>query len=198
MSLIGTLSTYVKDLAEPIKNAYADVDVDGKWFCNYNRPDIDKMDYATHIRNLNENFNSYLNSNPGATLDDQSNYLIRSLLEKIGKEAACLKEVHGVNPDSVATLSPDIQSVLAQYPDRLHDVAPTLVKYATVPEFGNLVNDLFSSTSSYIIVGSNAMQEKAAEVSSSGDIGLLFGLSIAGITATIYGIKKLSKENLFE
>jgi len=46
-----------------------------------------------------------------------------------------LKEAHGVNPDDIAMFNEAAQQVFMVNMDELKEIAPTLVKYLTMPEF---------------------------------------------------------------
>lgn len=118
----------------------ADIGGDGKWFCNIElaAKNIESEGYAKFIDRMNNAYSSWSYENPDATMDDKTDYLIRGGLEGLGKKAECLSVYHNVDPDDVAMLSPEIREVLEQYPDKLNEVAPTLVKYTTVPEFGSI------------------------------------------------------------
>lgn len=199
MTLSEKFTGYVSNLMEPIKTAYADIGADGKWFCNPARPDFEKADYSSVIYNFNQFSDNYLRSNSGATMTEKGDYLIGNGLDEIGKRAACLKEVHGINPDSVAEFSPETQEVFIANIDKLIETSPTLVNYAKVPEIGNHLNEIIGSVQSYLSVASVPVQEKAAEASATGgDLGFILALGIVGIAAVTYGVKKLSASNLFE
>ena len=118
---------------------YADYRLDGSWFCNSERPEFEKADYKKSITSWNDITSRYFESHPGMNMAEKGNYLIYDGLQRVGQKAACLKEVHGIEPDSVAMFSPEIQEVFKNNMDKLIETAPALVKYATVPEFGSIV-----------------------------------------------------------
>lgn len=117
---------------------HADYGSGNKWFCNTDRPEFEKNDYESSVIGYNDITKIFVANNQGKSLKGLGDHFIGEGLERIGQKAACLKEVHGIEPDSVATFSPEVQEVFSANMDKLIETAPTLVNYATVPEFGSI------------------------------------------------------------
>ena len=126
-------------LLGPVGITYADYGEGGKWFCNDLRPEFEKNDYKDLVRGFNNIAEQYFTKDPKATMSEKGDYLISQGLESIGQQAACIKDVHGIDPDSVAMFSPEVQEVFSYNMGKLIETAPTLVANATVPEFGSIV-----------------------------------------------------------
>ncbi len=119
--------------------AQADYGEGGEWFCNSQRPEFERNDYESTIEKFNHLSLIYLKNNVGISLEEKGDYLIGDSLDVIGKKAICLKEVGGIDPDSVEKFSPEVQEVFSANMDKLIETSPALVQYATIPEFGSIV-----------------------------------------------------------
>lgn len=134
----------VTDLASKFLSklaAYADFDYKtGQYFCNPNRLDLEKGFFAQSIHDINAAISSYIERHPEATIGELNKHFVGGdTLNLTGKVAECLAVVHNVDPDKVAQFSSKTQEVFSYDMSRLMDVAPELVKYTTVPEYGELV-----------------------------------------------------------
>ena len=115
-----------------IPTSFADVGIDGKWFCNSQRPEFEEKQYKDSLELYNKDAKNYFLRDPEATMNERGKHLIKLGLESIGKQAACIKEVHGIEPDSVAIFSQDVREVFSWNMDLLNEKAPTLSHYANV------------------------------------------------------------------
>lgn len=213
--VLGSIGAYAKELFGPVKGAvetladpskyldkikaYGAYDFNNNWFCNPDEPvGFVKEVYTKGIDSINGAVNANHVLDPSASLEKIGDRVINSDLEVLGKQAECLKDVYGINPDSVAQLSGQSQDVFTANLDKVIDTAPTLVKYATVPEIGRHLSDFANTALGYLVVGSDAVQSKSAEMSAvDGDMGLILGISFACLSGVLYGIKKLNREKLF-
>lgn len=108
--------------------------------CHPGRLDLDKLHFSTLVHNINAAISSYIESYPEATIGELNKHFVGgNTLNLTGKVSECLAVVHNVNPDKVAQFSSKTQEVFSYDMSRLMDVAPELVKYTTVPEYGELV-----------------------------------------------------------
>lgn len=120
--------------------AYGDFK-DGQYFCNSAKLYLEKIGFSAKVDQIEGNLQGYISNNQGSSVAEQSNYLLNTLHEELnlaGKIAKCLTENH-VNPDSVTQFSKHTQEVLSYNYDKLAQIAPELVKHATIPEFDLIV-----------------------------------------------------------
>lgn len=68
------------------------------------------------------------------------------VVDELDKMAACLNDVHHIDPDSVAVFSDKAQEVLSYDMPRLMEIAPHLANYADVPEFGSTATMIMVSS----------------------------------------------------
>lgn len=116
------------------KEAYGAFDSKSQYFCDPTNIETEKVDYKGEINRSEDLLNIFKFDNPQATTKELSDYLLSSdSIKDAGKIAECLAH-NNVEPDAVATFSPDTQEVLMHNYDKLAEIAPGLVQYATVPE----------------------------------------------------------------
>lgn len=126
--------------------AYADFDYKtGEYFCNPDRLDLEKGYFAQIIHDINAAIKAYpqISGDPNPPIGELNNYILgggwAKELNLTGKISECLSVTHHIEPDTVAQFSSKTQEVLSYDMSRLMDVAPELVKYTTVTEYGELV-----------------------------------------------------------
>ena len=119
----------------PIGIAYGNYDRGGNWFCDEENVTFEKSDYKKKVEDVNFVLTQYFSFQPGFVPKEASQAIVKPSLEDIGLIAQCLKEAHGVNPDDIAMFNQAAQEVFIVNMDELKEIAPTLVKYLTIPEF---------------------------------------------------------------
>lgn len=155
MKVIPILFSLV--LLIPIGMAQADYGFDGKWFCGTNEK-MERADYEQHIAGVNAKLFAFNNLEPMANLEEQGNAIIGPYLENIGEKAKCLKENFGVEPDNVAKFSPKVLDAFENNMDKVIETAPTLVNYATVPEFGSIAMLILVTSILSIVIASRKIR----------------------------------------
>ena len=91
--------------------------------------------YQQDISSVNSWVEGVISENPDVDWSDTSILTPLALLELPEENAECLKNFYGIEPDSVAKLSPEAQEMLVANMDLVLEHIPNLHKYATVPEF---------------------------------------------------------------
>ncbi len=119
----------------PIGIAYGNYDRGGTWFCDEENVTFEESDYKKKVEDVNFVLTHYFSFRPGFVPKEASQAIVKPSLEDIGLIAQCLKEAHGVNPDDIAMFNQAAQQVFMVNMDELKEIAPTLVKYLTMPEF---------------------------------------------------------------
>ena len=104
--------------------------------CTTGNLDYVKFLYKSNIDGINEAIRLYEQSHPNYSIKSLVDYMYNPFLNKASDSAKCLIDL-GINPLTVAQLSPDAQKVFSYEPDRLSKMAPLFVKYVPIPEFGN-------------------------------------------------------------
>ena len=123
-----------------VTDTYGNIDgATGKYFCDATRLNIEERNYTEAVKNINDAQEVYKIRNPDVSLDKMNDYLVKQVnANELNTKVKCLAETHGVDPDSVAQFTPEVKEVFSYNIERLYVVAPDLVKYATVPEFGTM------------------------------------------------------------
>ena len=104
--------------------------------CTAGNLDYVKFLYKSNIDGINEAVRLYEQSHPNYTIKSLVDYMYNPFLNKASDSAKCLIDL-GIDPLTVAQLSPDAQKVFTNDPERLSKMAPLFVKYVPIPEFGN-------------------------------------------------------------
>lgn len=104
--------------------------------CTTGNLDYVKFLYKSNIDGINEALMLYEQSHPNYTTKSLVDYMYNPFLNKASDSAKCLIDL-GINPLTVAQLSPDAQKIFNYDPERLGKMAPLFVKYVPIPEFGN-------------------------------------------------------------
>jgi len=146
----------------PVGMAQADTDLEKKYECNLESVQIEINDYAREVYLVNTGVEIYLehiDSSEHTSIEDLTSQLLsNSPLAEIGERTKCLKESHGVEPDSVAMFSPQVQEILMSNYDELTEISPELVQYATVPEFGVTVMLILVTSIIAVIISARKFQ----------------------------------------
>jgi len=149
MKIIAILFGIV--LVFPIGIAYGSMSV--KKFCDPDTRDFDrKVDYFEEVSDTNVKLKTYLSFHLDATMQVKADLIIKPRLEEIGQKAECLKQIEGKNPDDIIQFSPEVKEVFVENYDLLVKIAPTLVEYATVPEFQEMVVMVLASSVVLVII----------------------------------------------
>jgi len=93
-----------------------------------------KFLYKSNIDGINEALRLYKQSHSNYTMKSMVDYMYNPFLNKASDSAKCLMDL-GIDPITVAQLSPDTQKVFNYDPNRLSKMAPLFVKYV---QFQNL------------------------------------------------------------
>ncbi len=130
---VATMKLSVTEMQESFAEEYE---------CDLASVQIEINDYAREVYLVNTGVEIYLehiDSYEHTSIEDLTSQLLsNSPLAEIGERAKCLKEVHDIEPDSVSMFSPQVQEILSENYEEVNEISPSLVKYATVPEFGGI------------------------------------------------------------
>lgn len=128
----------------PIGMAYGgQVNPDIEYECNFESSQEEINDYAREIYLLNTGISLYLEHMhlyEHTGIEDMTQQFLSNpeLIVEIGDRATCLKEVHHIEPDSVAMFNQNVQELISNNYEEVALISPNLVKYVTVPEFGSI------------------------------------------------------------
>ncbi len=127
--------------------AYADTNSSGNYFCNTNNLDLEKQGYLAQVDKINKNLQFYTAEFPSASPEEESKYLLADDqdLNLAGKMAECLA-TNNIQPDSIAQFGEMTQQIMSYDLPKLSQIAPELVKYSTVPEFGTAAALIFAGS----------------------------------------------------
>lgn len=112
--------------------AYGDFKSNGEYFCNTKNLEIEKIDYEREINRIDSALKVYKLDHKGASLKELYDYVFRVSddFNIVNKMAKCLKEEHGIEPDTVTKFSEDTLEVFVGDTYELSQVAPKLVQYS--------------------------------------------------------------------
>lgn len=105
--------------------------------CTPSNLDYIKFLYKDNINGFNEAVSLYEHQHPGYTKGSIVAYIYNPFLQVPADLAKCLRDL-GVDPSTVAQVSPQLQAVLLFDPERLNKTSPDFVRYVPIPEFGPL------------------------------------------------------------
>ncbi len=118
-----------------VQKAYGDI-YKGEYFCGHR--EVEEVMYKDKIADIDYALNKQLER--GLSEEDAitSVFDYNHIINDISK---CLKEVHNVDPDTVAQLDNVSKELVENNLDKVYEIVPEFVKYADVPFTGNPILD---------------------------------------------------------
>jgi predicted secreted protein with PEFG-CTERM motif len=123
-----------------IDDAHAEFDKSGNYVCNPFNTGLETNIYTSTVNQINYKLDSYLNSHPNSTLQQQHDVIMQDqkTWDLYNKSKQCIDSL-GVNPDRVAPLSYKVNQALA------------------IPEFGLVAGMIIAiSIASVVIISRKA------------------------------------------